>query len=45
MDLARTSIAQIHPGMPVFEMSAKTEAGFDGWIAWIEAAVDAKKKA
>ncbi|WP_372682731.1 hydrogenase nickel incorporation protein HypB [Desulfosarcina sp.] len=44
MDLARSSIAKIHPGMPVFEISAKTEAGFDGWIAWIEAAVDAKKK-
>lgn len=45
MDLARSSIAKIHPGMPVFEISAKTEAGLDGWIAWIEAAVDAKKKA
>jgi hydrogenase nickel incorporation protein HypB len=44
MDLAKSSIAKIHPGMPVYEISAKTEAGFDGWIAWIEAAVDAKKK-
>ena len=44
MDLAKSSIAYIHPGMPVYEISAKTEAGFDGWITWIEAAVDAKKK-
>ena len=44
MDLVRTTIDRIHPGMPVFEISAKTEAGFDGWITWIEAAVDAKKK-
>ena len=44
MDLAKSSIANIHPGMPVYEISAKTEAGFDGWIAWIEAAVAAKKK-
>ncbi|WP_054691795.1 hydrogenase nickel incorporation protein HypB [Desulfosarcina cetonica] len=42
MDLARTSIAKIHPGMPVFEISAKTEVGFDDWIGWLEAQV--KKK-
>jgi hydrogenase nickel incorporation protein HypB len=44
MDRVRSSIGNIHPGMPVYEISAKTEAGFDGWIAWIEAAVAAKKK-
>ncbi|HSO18429.1 MAG TPA: hydrogenase nickel incorporation protein HypB [Desulfosarcina sp.] len=42
MDLARTSIANIHPGMPVFETSAKTEAGFDAWIGWIQDQVKAK---
>ncbi len=42
LELARTSIANIHPGMPVFEISAKTEAGFDGWIAWLEGQVKAK---
>ena len=34
MDLARSSIGQIHPDMPVFQISAKTEAGFDEWIGW-----------
>jgi hydrogenase nickel incorporation protein HypB len=42
MDLARASIGQIHPGMPVFEVSAKTEAGFDGWIGWLQEQVRAK---
>ena len=42
MDLARSSIGQIHPGMPVFEISAKTEAGFNAWIDWIEGQVKAK---
>ena len=44
MDLARTSIAKIHPGMPIFETSAKTEEGFDGWIGWLMEQVQAKLK-
>ena len=28
-------IHQIHPGMPVFEISAKTEEGFNPWIDWL----------
>ena len=28
-------IHQIHPQMPVFEISAKTEEGFDAWIEWL----------
>ncbi|BBO83596.1 hydrogenase accessory protein HypB [Desulfosarcina ovata subsp. sediminis] len=44
MDLARTSIANIHPGMPVFEISAKTEAGFDEWIGWLVGQVKEKLK-
>ena len=42
MDLARKSIADIHPGMPIFDISAKTEAGFDGWVGWLVAEVKAK---
>jgi hydrogenase nickel incorporation protein HypB len=42
MDLARSSIGQIHPGMPVFAISAKTEAGFNAWIDWLEGQVKAK---
>jgi hydrogenase nickel incorporation protein HypB len=37
-------IHQVHPGMPVFELSAKTEEGFDGWIEWLEDCVRAKQK-
>ena len=28
-------IHQIHPGMPVFEISAKTEEGFKPWMDWL----------
>ena len=42
MDLVRSSIGKIHPGMPVFEISAKTEAGFDGWIEWLQGQVKNK---
>jgi hydrogenase nickel incorporation protein HypB len=44
MDRVRSSIADIHPGMPVFEISAKTESGFDEWIAWLQDQVRAKLK-
>ena len=33
--LAAANIRQIHPGMPVFETSAKTEEGFAPWLAWL----------
>jgi hydrogenase nickel incorporation protein HypB len=29
-------IGQVHPGMPIFEISAKTGDGLDEWIDWIE---------
>jgi hydrogenase nickel incorporation protein HypB len=29
-------IHQIHPDMPVFEVSAKTEEGIQGWIDWLK---------
>jgi len=29
------NISQIHPGMPVFELSAKTGDGFTPWIDWL----------
>ena len=34
--LAAANIEQIHPGMPIFETSAKTEEGFGPWLAWIK---------
>jgi hydrogenase nickel incorporation protein HypB len=36
------NILQIHPNIPVFEMSAKTGDGFDEWIAWLEGRVGEK---
>ncbi|MFO7715623.1 hydrogenase nickel incorporation protein HypB [Desulfosarcina sp.] len=45
MDLVRSTIANVHPGMPVFEISAKTEAGFNEWIGWLVGQVKEKLKA
>ena len=35
-------IRKIHPQMPVFELSAKTEEGFDPWLDWLKAKVRQK---
>jgi hydrogenase nickel incorporation protein HypB len=35
-------IHQINPGMPVFEISAKTEEGFKPWIDWLRGKVRQK---
>jgi hydrogenase nickel incorporation protein HypB len=44
-DLAQTlaNMAQIHPGMPVFQVSAKTGEGFEACISWLRERVAAKK--
>lgn len=39
---ALQSIEQIHPGMPVFEISAKTEDGLEAWLEWIRERVKEK---
>jgi hydrogenase nickel incorporation protein HypB len=44
MQLARTSIGNIHPGMPIFDISAKTEEGFKEWIGWLTEQVKEKLK-
>ena len=33
--LAVDNILAVHPGIPVFEISAKTEEGFDVWLDWL----------
>ena len=38
------NIHQIHPGMPVFELSAKSGQGLEAWIVWIRDRVAAKSK-
>jgi hydrogenase nickel incorporation protein HypB len=35
-------IHQVHPGMPVFEISAKTGEGFGPWIEWLKGKVRQK---
>ena len=42
LDLAVGNIRQIHPDMPIFEVSAKTEAGFSPWIEWLRNSVHQK---
>lgn len=37
-------IRKIHPQMPVFELSAKTEEGFDPWLDWLRNQVRQKRK-
>ncbi len=41
-EAAVSYIHQIHPDMPVFEISAKTEAGFSPWIQWLKNKVSQK---
>ena len=36
------NINNVHPGIPVFALSAKTEEGFDPWIKWVETQVRSK---
>jgi hydrogenase nickel incorporation protein HypB len=37
------SILQVHPGMPIFDISAKTGEGFDSWIDWLTLRVEKKQ--
>jgi len=34
--LAKDNMKKVHPHLPVFEMSAKTEEGFAPWIDWLK---------
>ncbi|MFO7750964.1 MAG: hydrogenase nickel incorporation protein HypB [Desulfobacteraceae bacterium] len=36
------NMKQVHPDMPVFELSAKTKEGFDPWVEWLVAQVKSK---
>ena len=42
-EAAVANIRRIHPGMPVFELSAKTGQGLDAWIEWLKQKVAAKR--
>ncbi|ETR74602.1 MAG: Hydrogenase accessory protein HypB [Candidatus Magnetoglobus multicellularis str. Araruama] len=41
--LVKDNIAQMHPNMPVIEISAKSLDGFDAWITWLKNQVLSKK--
>jgi hydrogenase nickel incorporation protein HypB len=41
-DTVERSILQVHPGMPIFNISAKTGQGFDTWITWLRSEVRKK---
>ncbi len=41
-DEAVRNILQIHPGIPVFEISARTEDGMVPWVAWLKEKVKEK---
>jgi hydrogenase nickel incorporation protein HypB len=34
--LAVANMHQVHPNMPVFDLSAKTGQGFEPWIEWLK---------
>jgi hydrogenase nickel incorporation protein HypB len=40
--LAVENMKQVHPGMPVFEISAKTQEGFEPWLEWLKTKVKEK---
>jgi len=35
-DLAVENMKKVHPHLPVFEVSAKTEQGFEPWLEWLK---------
>ena len=43
-DEAVRNIVQIHPGIPVFEISARTEDGMESWVIWLKEKVKEKLK-
>jgi hydrogenase nickel incorporation protein HypB len=42
-ELALQNIYRIHPGMPVFELSAKKGQGLDQWLSWLQCQVKGRK--
>lgn len=43
-DKAIDYIHQVHPDMPIFEISAQTEEGFEPWLEWLAGKVKQKKQ-
>ena len=38
-DLASDNMKKVHPHLPVFQISAKTEQGFEPWLEWLKVKV------
>ena len=43
IEKARAYIRQVHPDMPIFDISAQTGEGLDNWIEWLKDVVRKKK--
>jgi len=43
IELARKYILDVHPDMPIFDISAKTGEGVDPWLAWLRKKVQQKQ--
>jgi len=43
LELARNNIRQVHPDMPIQNLSARTGEGLDQWIAWIRDKISARQ--
>lgn len=43
LQLILDNIDQVHPGMPVFKMSATRKEGLDPWIAWLTERIEQKQ--
>ena len=37
--LASDNMKKVHPHLPVFQISAKTEQGFEPWLEWLKVKV------
>lgn len=44
MELFRANLEKVNPGVPVFELSAKTGEGLDAWLEWVNPALVAKSE-
>lgn len=43
-EMTLNSVDQIHPDMPVFEISATSGEGFDRWLDWIHGQIKGKRR-
>ncbi len=42
--LVKDNMKKVHPGMPIFEVSAKTQEGLEPWLEWLLERVNKKKQ-